>query len=140
MCRLAGQPRMRRAVVRYPTCSFTETRLRSQSVKDSAANYYKVAGCPVCGSRDLRSWGKEIAKYKLVRCAACEFVCVGHRPTTEAIGEYYSSPSQYDGWEAGIEPRRKMWERRVRLLGNRLRGSVLDVGTGIGQFLAVARP
>jgi SAM-dependent methyltransferase len=106
-----------------------------------AAYYYDVTHCPVCGSPDLDPWGKEIREYRLVRCRRCAFICVGHRPTTSAIGEYYSSPSQYDGWEAAIEPRRRMWERRVRLLSRlKLRGSLLDVGTGIGQFLAVVRP
>jgi 2-polyprenyl-3-methyl-5-hydroxy-6-metoxy-1,4-benzoquinol methylase len=82
-----------------------------------------------------------VRDYQLVQCDDCEFIFVGHRPTSEAISEYYSSPSQYDGWEAGIEPRRKMWERRVQILKNSgIRGALLDVGTGIGQFLAVARP
>ena len=95
----------------------------------------------MCRSPRLEPWGKAVRDYRLVQCGDCEFIFVGHRPTTEAISEYYSSPSQYDGWEAGIEPRRRMWERRVEVLKNRgLHGALLDVGTGIGQFLAVARP
>ena len=105
------------------------------------SDYYDVTQCPVCGSSRLGPWGEEIKAYRLVQCADCEFICVGHRPTTAAISEYYSSPSQYDGWEAAIEPRRKMWQRRVDLLRRSgLHGSLLDVGTGIGQFLQVVRP
>ncbi len=106
-----------------------------------ASSYYDVVTCAVCNSGQLKPWGAEVAAYRLVQCNRCRFICVGHRPTTGAIGEYYSSPSQYDGWEAVLEPRRKMWANRIRLLEPRgLRGSLLDVGTGIGQFLAEARP
>ena len=107
----------------------------------SVTTYKDVSRCPICGSPALEPWGKEVREYRLVRCARCEFICVGHRPTTEAISAYYSSPSQYDGWEAAIEARQKMWERRVHKLSRvGVRGSLLDVGTGIGQFLAVVRP
>jgi 2-polyprenyl-3-methyl-5-hydroxy-6-metoxy-1,4-benzoquinol methylase len=106
-----------------------------------AARYYDVVACAVCRSGQLDPWGKEIAAYRLVRCRRCGFVCVGHRPTIRAIGEYYSSPSQYDVWESELEPRRRMWSSRVNLLGTRgVHGSLLDVGTGIGQFLAVVQP
>jgi 2-polyprenyl-3-methyl-5-hydroxy-6-metoxy-1,4-benzoquinol methylase len=90
----------------------------------------------------LQHWGKEVDEYRLVRCGRCGFVCVGHRPTIGAITEYYSSPSQYDVWEAALDARQKMWTNRVNLLlkTTQLRGSLLDVGTGIGQFLAVVRP
>jgi 2-polyprenyl-3-methyl-5-hydroxy-6-metoxy-1,4-benzoquinol methylase len=111
-----------------------------QSSQD-ATLYYDVAACAVCKSERLEPWGKEVEEYRLVRCSRCGFVCVGRRPTTSAIAEYYSSPSQYDRWEAELEPRRKMWMNRLGLLKKmRLRGSLLDVGTGIGQFLALARP
>ena len=111
------------------------------AVLDRVTNYSNVSHCPLCASPDLEPWGKEVPEYRLVRCTRCSFICVGHRPTTEAIGKYYSSPSQYDVWEAAIEARQKMWERRVRLLTKvGVGGSLLDVGTGIGQFLAVVRP
>jgi SAM-dependent methyltransferase len=106
-----------------------------------AHNYKDVSRCPICASADLEPWGNEVPEYRLVRCAHCAFICVGQRPTTEAISAYYSSPSQYDSWEAAIEGRRTMWERRVRQLRKvGVRGSLLDVGTGIGQFLATVRP
>lgn len=111
-----------------------------QSSRD-ADLYYDVVACAACKSGRLEPWGKEVAAYNLVRCSHCGFVCVGHRPTTSAITEYYSSPSQYDVWEAALDARQKMWTNRVNLLRKlRLRGSLLDVGTGIGQFLAVVRP
>jgi SAM-dependent methyltransferase len=110
-------------------------------MKESMNNYYNVSTCSICGSSDLEPWGMEVRDYRLVRCTRCDFICVGYRPTTAAISEYYSSPSQYDGWEAALGPRQRMWERRVRLLAAAgVRGSLLDVGTGIGQFLAVVRP
>ncbi len=111
-----------------------------QSSQD-AASYYDVVTCAACGSGQLEPWGKEVDQYRLVRCGRCGFVCVGHRPTIAAITEYYSSPSQYDVWEAALDARQKMWTNRVNLLKKMpLRGSLLDVGTGIGQFLAVVRP
>jgi len=39
-----------------------------------------------------------------------------------------------------LEPRQRLWERRLKLLRpTKKSGALLDVGAGIGQFLAVAR-
>lgn len=125
-----------------PPTTFLSEALQSSTVTGrQSADYVDVTQCPLCASTRLEPWAREVGDYELVRCKVCAFICVGHRPTTAAISVYYSSPSQYDGWEAAIEPRRKMWERRVALLrGVGIGGAVLDVGTGIGQFLALVKP
>ncbi len=54
---------------------------------------------------------------------------------------FYSKPSKYDCWLAEAEARDRLWKGRLRrLLRTRKHGSLLDVGTGIGQFLKHARP
>jgi SAM-dependent methyltransferase len=54
--------------------------------------------------------------------------------------KFYSRPSQYDSWLEELPRRQKLWAHRLRIIQtSRKHGSLLDVGTGIGQFLAVAR-
>src|SRR5438876_6088807 len=104
---------------------------------------FKVESCFLCDSHDLVRWGEGdvVEKYKLIQCNNCGFICVGNRPSTEAISKYYSSPLQYDGWIQDIDARKRMWGNRIKLLrGVGIRGSLLDVGTGIGQFLSLVKP
>lgn len=74
-------------------------------------------------------------------CAACEYRFVNPRPTQAAIAAAYSDPHAYDHWLAEEGGRKRMWSKRLDLV-ERLapeRGRLLDVGAGIGTFLALAR-
>src|SRR5262249_24452481 len=52
----------------------------------------------------------------------------------------YSRHDKYDSWLAELDARERVWKQRFRILEQYKKpGSLLDVGTGIGQFLAVAR-
>jgi 2-polyprenyl-3-methyl-5-hydroxy-6-metoxy-1,4-benzoquinol methylase len=63
------------------------------------------------------------------------------RPTLAELVKFYSRPSQYDSWLNELDLRDAMWKRRLKLiLPFREQGSLLDIGAGIGQFLALARP
>ncbi len=56
------------------------------------------------------------------------------------MAEAYSTPQQYDTWLDEDAGRQVMWKKRWDLVKRHARGSrVLDVGAGIGTFLAYAR-
>jgi SAM-dependent methyltransferase len=57
-----------------------------------------------------------------------------------AIAQYYSKHEQYDDWLAHEDARNALWQRRIQMMSRYGRhGRLLDVGTGIGQFLNAAR-
>ncbi len=94
--------------------------------------------CDVCGGREL-STIDSVAQVQ--ECASCGYRFVNPRPTQEAIAAAYSDPHAYDHWLQQEAGRQVMWSERLRFLdsleapGRRL----LDVGAGIGTFLAMAR-
>lgn len=97
-----------------------------------------VEACLVCSGRRI-----EIADVAnaLNRCIDCGFVFDSPRPTVEELVAFYSRPAQYDDWILAQEVRDKVWQRRVTQLRMHSRpGSLLDIGTGIGQFLHHATP
>lgn len=76
----------------------------------------------------------------LCKCPDCGYVFVNPRPTVQSIIEYYSKPTKYDIWISEEKARDALWLRRLRKMRKFKRaGSLLDVGTGIGQFLFKAR-
>jgi SAM-dependent methyltransferase len=80
------------------------------------------------------------ADCNIVKCTACGFIFDNPRPTQEELVRFYSQPSKYDLWLTELGPRETVWKRRLRmLLPYKKPGSLLDVGTGIGQFLSLAR-
>ena len=93
--------------------------------------------CDVCHSSALE---QADATNRICRCQCCGYVFVNPRPTQREIVEFYSRSTQYDPWLAEESGRRALWVRRLRIvLKYRHSGRLLDVGTGTGQFLAVAR-
>lgn len=97
-----------------------------------------VESCSVCLGRDIDVMD---AAKALNRCQRCGFVFDSPRPTVEALVEFYSRATQYDGWVADREVRDRLWRRRVEMVLRHSRpGNLLDIGAGIGQFLAHARP
>lgn len=97
-----------------------------------------LSSCPLCGSASFAHLDEA---FHFDRCTSCGFVFDNPRPTQAAIAEHYSKSGQYDGWLANIDAREAMWKRRLaKMLHHAVPGTLLDVGTGIGQFLALARP
>jgi 2-polyprenyl-3-methyl-5-hydroxy-6-metoxy-1,4-benzoquinol methylase len=97
-----------------------------------------VSHCLLCDSVRI---GTVDAEFNLRRCEACGYVFDSPRPTLTAIVNFYSAPKKYDGWLVAERSREGLWKRRLRkLLKNAVRGNLLDVGAGIGQFLNLARP
>jgi ubiquinone/menaquinone biosynthesis C-methylase UbiE len=63
------------------------------------------------------------------------------RPTLEELAVFYSKPTKYDSWLDELPARDALWKRRLKnYLPHRAAGNLLDVGTGIGQFLHHAQP
>jgi 2-polyprenyl-3-methyl-5-hydroxy-6-metoxy-1,4-benzoquinol methylase len=93
--------------------------------------------CNVCAGTRLEVVDRDC---NIMRCPACGYIFDNPRPTTEELVEFYSRPTQYDSWLGEIAARDRLWKRRLnKLRSTRKPGSLLDVGAGIGQFLAWAR-
>ncbi len=76
----------------------------------------------------------------IIRCKTCGFVFHSPRPTATELAQFYSTPAQSHDWLSNEQVRDEMWLRRLRKVHNyRTEGSLLDVSTGIGQFLHFAR-
>jgi 2-polyprenyl-3-methyl-5-hydroxy-6-metoxy-1,4-benzoquinol methylase len=93
--------------------------------------------CNVCDSSILDIVDAEC---NVARCRTCGYVFDNPRPVLEELIAFYSRPMQYDSWLAQLQARDRIWKRRLnRLQATKKPGTVLDVGTGIGQFLSLAR-
>ncbi|HSM86573.1 MAG TPA: class I SAM-dependent methyltransferase [Candidatus Limnocylindrales bacterium] len=97
-----------------------------------------VATCNLCQSRTIQ---KLDADFNFCRCRECGYVFDSPRPTIDEIVAFYSQGAKYDSWINAESARDALWRRRLaKLLPHRAPGNLLDVGTGIGQFLHHARP
>ena len=96
-----------------------------------------VERCNVCDGSTLEAVDPAC---NIAQCSACGFVFDNPRPAPEELVRFYSRPAQYDSWLEQLPLRQTMWERRLsKIQSTKKPGSLLDVGTGIGQFLATAR-
>lgn len=96
-----------------------------------------LAACILCESPTL-SWPDR--EFHVCRCGACGLTFENPRPDAAGIARFYSNPRQYDGWMQEGEARDRLWRRRLAKMAPRRRpGSLLDIGTGIGQFLHLAK-
>jgi SAM-dependent methyltransferase len=93
--------------------------------------------CNLCDSPQI---GVLDPACNIAQCRACGYVFDNPRPTLEALIGFYSKPGKYDSWLEELGPRERLWRRRLgKLQSTKKSGSLLDVGTGIGQFLSIAR-
>lgn len=93
--------------------------------------------CNLCGSTLLEVMD---ADCNIAKCCSCGYVFDNPRPTLQALIGFYSKPGKYDSWLEELEPRERLWQRRLNKIRSAKKpGSLLDVGTGIGQFLSLAR-
>jgi len=93
--------------------------------------------CAVCGGTEISSRGKEPGGHPLVECGRCGVWSVHDPPSPESLRSRYVE-DYYLPWRDEVHARRRMWRRRLRLLGNARKGRLLDVGCAEGDFLAQA--
>jgi len=80
------------------------------------------------------------ADCNIAQCRCCGYVFDNPRPTLQELIGFYSRPRKYDSWLDELVARDRLWQRRLsKLRPTKKNGSLLDVGTGIGQFLSLAR-
>jgi 2-polyprenyl-3-methyl-5-hydroxy-6-metoxy-1,4-benzoquinol methylase len=114
-----------------------------------------VSLCPVCGGTELKPFltttdftlSKE--EFSLVECSVCNLVITSPRPETIDLGKYYQS-NDYISHTSKANTladvlyliARKFTLRSKRKLVNNLqqvKGNLLDIGCGTGDFLATCR-
>jgi ubiquinone/menaquinone biosynthesis C-methylase UbiE len=74
--------------------------------------------------------------FNFCRCDSCGYVFDSPRPSFTEISAFYSQAGKYDAWLKEERARDMLWKRRLKkLLQSGAKGSLLDIGTGYGQFL-----
>ena len=92
-----------------------------------------LSACNVCGSDAIKRIDPEC---NLCRCGDCGYVFDSPRPNQPAIAAFYSQRGKYDSWLRDAVARDALLKRRLKMmLRHHSPGNLLDVGTGIGQFL-----
>lgn len=103
-----------------------------------ASTLESVTQCCLCRSQDIQIVDEDC---NLCRCNACGYIFDSPRPNQQEIVTFYSRAEKYDSWLHDSAARDALWTRRLKmLLPHRSPGNLLDIGTGIGQFLHLARP
>lgn len=93
--------------------------------------------CNLCGSDNIAFIDRN---NNICQCKNCGYVFNNPRPTLDEIISYYSRSDKYDSWFVEEKERDLLWKRRLRMIKRYKRsGTLLDVGTGIGQFLFFAK-
>ncbi|MBF0485157.1 MAG: methyltransferase domain-containing protein [Candidatus Omnitrophica bacterium] len=96
-----------------------------------------LTACDLCGSDKVVSVD---SRNNVCRCPSCGYIFHSPRPTSAEISGFYSRDDKYDSWLRQEHGRDILWQRRLKKIEkHKKKGSLLDVGTGIGQFLFHAR-
>ena len=104
--------------------------------QDYVAELENLSQCGVCGSHTIVTVD---STNRICECPRCGYIFDNPRPTFAEIAALYSRTEQYDPWLAEEPARVRMWQRRLAIVRRyRSGGTLLDVGTGTGQFLAIA--
>ena len=71
----------------------------------------------------------------LLQCEACSHVFVAKPPTQAELQAHYEVPGQYESWMRNLRLRARSFRSRWKLIRRHLRrGTLLDVGAGIGEL------
>ena len=92
--------------------------------------------CNLCMSRDIAAVDRD---HNIFKCNNCGYVFDNPRPTFQEIADFYSREGKYDSWIEERKGRDLLWQRRLAMVKRyKKAGSLLDIGTGIGEFLYFA--
>ena len=93
--------------------------------------------CNLCKGEDISMIDKDCNIFK---CNHCGYIFDNPRPTFDEIKNFYSEEDQYDSWIKEEKGRDILWQRRLRMVKKyKNTGTLLDIGSGIGQFLNFAK-
>ncbi len=93
--------------------------------------------CSLCESKQIETLCLE---NHFSRCRECGLIFDNPRPEWTEITAFYAKETQYDEWLSEKKARDDLWKRRLRLVRKYIpQGKLLDVGSGIGQFLFHAK-
>lgn len=100
-------------------------------------SYEYLKTCKLCYSGQLKRLDDS---YNICQCSSCGYIFDNPRPSFDEIHDYYAKPGKYDEWLDELKLREKLWKKRFNLMRKwKKPGSLLDVGTGIGQFLNIVK-
>ncbi len=95
-----------------------------------------LSKCDLCESESIFSIDNN---HNIFKCNHCGYIFDNPRPAFDEIKYFYSREDQYDLWLKEEKGRNILWKRRLKMVKKfKKTGSLLDVGTGIGQFLYFA--
>ena len=110
---------------------------------------FETVVCPICGSSEKTScyeFSDTFGSYSLVSCKSCNMNYLNPRPTYDTIGVYYDSSNYTPFLSSGkkenlfnrvyrsVRNYSVAWKRR-KIEKFIMKGSVLDIGCGTGEFL-----
>ena len=96
-----------------------------------------LRSCNLCNSNQIETID---ADCNICKCLSDGYIFDNPRPTADEIISFYSKAMKYDSWLSEEQARDALWKRRLRKMEKtRKIGTLLDIGTGIAQFLHHAR-
>lgn len=110
--------------------------LRRHRVGEPFTALETLTRCCACDSRAIAlRW-----RHDLWQCGDCGLVFRNPRPVQRDVIASYDAGLTFAAWQAEAAARAPLWQRRLALLRRHCAGGrLLDVGTGDGAFLDVAR-
>jgi glycosyltransferase involved in cell wall biosynthesis len=118
-----------------------EFNLREQVQKiEGLYNDWLPRPCPLCGKGRGRPVQRAEGAYRVIRCQGCSLVYVTPLPGIQGLNEHYDGGYYREWIEKQARPRMRLWNGRMRHIKKyKDAGRFLDVGCGVGTFLAAAR-
>jgi len=96
-------------------------------------NVETITSCNLCGNNQLEIIDSD---KRICRCRICGYIFDNPRPAFKDLVLFYSQLDKYDDWLENEESRDRLWIRRLRKMERyKKHGTLLDIGTGTGQFL-----
>ena len=102
--------------------------------------------CILCSSSERELLFRQ-EDWKIYKCSRCGLGFLDPRPNQNELHESYGSGYFHDQYDEGVEPGSPQMARRLSEQGHRIRffrgmkkkGTILDVGCGMGYFLNACR-